>query len=203
MPAGGRTDPWGVFNGGRALPAAQYCANLGHPTDAETGLVYMRARYYEPWTGRLLSEDPAMDGWNWYAYCGNEPVAGADPDGEARIDIGGGYWIEWQNKDGDLAWGDSKRQRGQYVGDGCGRLKHAKDEEFNNTVRKLLKKAKNPKVLRTLRKAGNIGLYGMVATTSLDAAFASDPAAFADIIDLVGGEWELFGGFITVTGDGY
>jgi RHS repeat-associated protein len=81
MPAGGRTDPWGVFNGGRTHPAAQYCANLGHPTDGETGLVYMRARYYEPWTGRFLSEDPARDGWNWFAYCGNEPTNRRDVDG--------------------------------------------------------------------------------------------------------------------------
>jgi RHS repeat-associated protein len=81
MPAGGRTDPWGVFNGGRTHPAAQYCANLGHPTDAETGLVYMRARYYEPWTGRFLSEDPALDGMNWFVYCANDPVNRVDPDG--------------------------------------------------------------------------------------------------------------------------
>ncbi|MCW5939370.1 MAG: RHS repeat-associated core domain-containing protein [Fimbriimonadaceae bacterium] len=39
------------------------------------------ARYYEPWTGRFLSEDPAMDGANWYVYCGNDPVNKVDPDG--------------------------------------------------------------------------------------------------------------------------
>jgi RHS repeat-associated protein len=81
MPAGGRTDPWGVFNGGRTHPAAQYCANLGHPTDGETGLVYMRARYYEPWTGRFLSEDPARDGGNWYVYCEDDPTNLCDDTG--------------------------------------------------------------------------------------------------------------------------
>jgi RHS repeat-associated protein len=72
-----------VFSGGRGHPAAQYCANLGHPTDAETGLVYMRARYYEPWTGRFLSEDPALDGMNWFVYCANEPVGRSDSSGRA------------------------------------------------------------------------------------------------------------------------
>jgi hypothetical protein len=43
----------------------------------------MRARYYEPWTGRFLSEDPAMDGANWYVYCGNDPVCRGDYTGKA------------------------------------------------------------------------------------------------------------------------
>jgi len=44
----------------------------------------MRARYYEPGSGRFISEDPAMDGFNWFSYCGNDPVNFADRSGKER-----------------------------------------------------------------------------------------------------------------------
>ncbi len=58
-----------------------YCANLGHRRDAESGLIYMRARYYEATTGRFVSEDTAKAGHNWVGYCGNNPVNYADSSG--------------------------------------------------------------------------------------------------------------------------
>ena len=48
-------------------------------TDDETGLIYLRNRYYDPSIGRFTQEDPAKDGANWYVYCGNNPVAFVDP----------------------------------------------------------------------------------------------------------------------------
>ena len=64
-------------------PKQKYCANLGHVQDDESDLIYMRARYYEPGVGRFLSEDPAMDGKNWFAYCSNNPVIAVDFSGNA------------------------------------------------------------------------------------------------------------------------
>ncbi|MCW5939371.1 MAG: RHS repeat-associated core domain-containing protein [Fimbriimonadaceae bacterium] len=77
-------DAWGQVRWTEGRPAEQsYCACLQHRRDAESGLVYMRARHYEPWTGRFISEDPAMDGANWYVYCHNDPVNKVDATGKA------------------------------------------------------------------------------------------------------------------------
>ena len=76
--------PNALPRGEEADPNARYVANLGHLTDGESGLVYMRARYYEPGVGGFVSEDPAMQGINWYCYCGNDPINFADETGRYR-----------------------------------------------------------------------------------------------------------------------
>ena len=53
----------------------------GYWYDPETGLYYLMARYYNPVNGRFLSEDPVMDGYNWYVYCDNNPITYYDPSG--------------------------------------------------------------------------------------------------------------------------
>ncbi|MBZ0214391.1 MAG: hypothetical protein K8H99_11370 [Nitrospirae bacterium] len=57
------TDPWGVTRVGASTgsPDQRYCANLGHRQDDESGLTYMRARYSEPTTRRIVSEDPGKN----------------------------------------------------------------------------------------------------------------------------------------------
>lgn len=54
--------------------------------DTETALYYMRARYFDPGSGRFINEDPIMfgGGRNFYAYTGNSPVVFADPSGLNR-----------------------------------------------------------------------------------------------------------------------
>ena len=71
----------------------------GEYTDAETGYVYLRARYYDPEMGRFLSEDPVRDGMNWYVYAGNNPIMFVDPLGLEKIVVSGGKYS--QNDD---AW---------------------------------------------------------------------------------------------------
>ena len=38
----------------------------------------MRARYYNPGTGRFISEDTIKAGSNWYDYCNGNPIAFTD-----------------------------------------------------------------------------------------------------------------------------
>jgi len=83
---------WGERQTGTLQTGKGYCANLGHQED-ETGLVYMRARYYEPTTGRFISEDPARDGVNWYLYADGNPVNRVDPTGRFIITVLGGSGI--------------------------------------------------------------------------------------------------------------
>lgn len=60
----------------------------GEQTDADTGLVYLRARWYEAGTGRFLSVDPhpgAMKSaltLNDYAFVSGDPVNRTDPSGK-------------------------------------------------------------------------------------------------------------------------
>jgi RHS repeat-associated protein len=55
----------------------------GRRYDAETGLYYYRARYYDADLGRFLQVDPVgyADQWNLYAYVGNNPLNATDPTG--------------------------------------------------------------------------------------------------------------------------
>src|SRR5690606_24090940 len=53
------------------------------PTAAGGGFVYLRNRWYDPNTGRFLTQDPIglAGGVNLYAYAGSNPVAFSDPFG--------------------------------------------------------------------------------------------------------------------------
>ena len=57
----------------------------GKQVDADTGLYYFNARWYDAELGRFVTEDPARDGSNWYEYCGNRPLVSVDPDGQIEI----------------------------------------------------------------------------------------------------------------------
>jgi RHS repeat-associated protein len=80
-------DVWGGVRTGADTggPKGRYCANLGHVQDDESGLIYMRARYYEPSTGRFISEDLVRDGSNWYVAFNNAPSVNVDSSGFSSV----------------------------------------------------------------------------------------------------------------------
>src|SRR5690606_12868460 len=68
------------------------------PTAAGGGFVYLRHRWYDPNTGRFLTQDPIglAGGINLYAYAGSNPVAFSDPFGLDTVTVG-------HDPNGDLA----------------------------------------------------------------------------------------------------
>ena len=67
----------------------------GSVTDKSTGLQYMNSRFYNPSTGRFLSQDTytgnAYDPWtqHLYSYCMNNPTSFVDPTGHSAGSIQG------------------------------------------------------------------------------------------------------------------
>ena len=55
-------------------------------------MYYLRARYYDPTTGRFTQQDPAEDGYNWYIYGNQNPVLFVDVNGCSDERIGKGIW---------------------------------------------------------------------------------------------------------------
>jgi RHS repeat-associated protein len=61
----------------------------GQYYDEETGLHYNLNRYYDPFTGRYITQDPIgiLSDINLYRYVGNNPISGIDPLGLDFIDL--------------------------------------------------------------------------------------------------------------------
>ncbi len=63
----------------------------GHKFDADLGLSYMEARYYDPVLGRFMANDPVgftatnLATFNRYSYANNSPYNFIDPDGKAAF----------------------------------------------------------------------------------------------------------------------
>ena len=73
-------------SGTGALPTLRY-GWTGREHDAETGLVYFRARYYDPGQRRFTQEDPIgfSGGANLYSYVGGQVLSARDPSGMVLI----------------------------------------------------------------------------------------------------------------------
>jgi RHS repeat-associated protein len=79
------TDTYTFDSFGNSIASAGTTTNpfryTGREYDAETGLYYVRARYYDSSTGRFMSEDPIRfdGGIDFYTYVSNNPTNFNDP----------------------------------------------------------------------------------------------------------------------------
>lgn len=81
-------DPYGnrTTHTGTADTTIGYSGNW---TDATTGLVYLRARDYDPQTAQFVTVDPLLSmSHQPYAYVGNDPLGRVDPTGRFQWDVG-------------------------------------------------------------------------------------------------------------------
>ncbi|MDB4943475.1 MAG: repeat protein [Labilithrix sp.] len=94
--------------------------------DADTGLVHLGAREYDPETGSFTRKDPSRfgGGENQYAYCAGDPVNLVDWDGENPILIaaGEGAIISYADE------GGSQMLDPNFAGFDCGALRGAAAE---------------------------------------------------------------------------
>ncbi|MDX6444755.1 MAG: hypothetical protein QOH71_1829 [Blastocatellia bacterium] len=69
-----------AFGNGSGNSRTRY-GYTGRERDTDTGMLYYRARFYDPSIGRFLSEDPLQldAGINFYAYVHNDPLKYKDP----------------------------------------------------------------------------------------------------------------------------
>jgi RHS repeat-associated protein len=72
-------DTWGAPTTTGSVSRLGYA---GQYTDAESGLVYLRARYYEPTTAQFLTRDPLERiSRDPYGYAAGNPITSSDPTG--------------------------------------------------------------------------------------------------------------------------
>lgn len=87
-------EPWGSITGGTdVLGTKNKFKFTAEAVDPGTGLVFLRARYYDPSTGRFLNRDPsterrplALRASPLYQYAEANPVRYVDPSGRSSID---------------------------------------------------------------------------------------------------------------------
>ncbi len=111
-------DAWGnhkvVDNAGVEITDVNHIGNInpyryrGYYFDTETGLYYLKSRYYDPQTGRFISIDDisfadpdTINGLNLYAYCCNNHVMHIDPTGQYAINSlydGKMRWFGWEGR---------------------------------------------------------------------------------------------------------
>ncbi len=121
--------------------------------DYETGLYYLKSRYYDPETGRFMNMDgvqnsvpTVINGMNLFAYCINNPIMYVDNLGTARekiIDKRKKYRIDEKGTPGEHVHieYDGKKYTWYKIGSGKRHSNELGYEDISNSMEKDLKKA--------------------------------------------------------------
>ena len=93
------------------MPLSRQLFN-GRDWDPDARLYHIRARFYDPATGRFINPDPIRfkGGWNLYAYAGNDPLNFVDLFGLEQEASGWYFFCFWSG-----CSGYSFRTQGQCV----------------------------------------------------------------------------------------
>ncbi len=110
-------DPFGnIITATGIMAEANPLRYRGYYYDRETGFYYLNSRYYDPKIGRFINADSYVStgqgivGYNMFAYCGNNPVNGTDPEGQFL------EWLwEWGREVLSLTGSNMASMSGGYV----------------------------------------------------------------------------------------
>ncbi len=77
---------FGSLTSGSNTGLLGFAGSWGYEEDP-SGLKLLGHRWYDSFSGRFLTRDPAQDGKNWYGYGANEPTSRIDPRGLSDITV--------------------------------------------------------------------------------------------------------------------
>ena len=167
----------------------------GQYTEADTGLIYLRARYYDPTTAQFLEVDPEVESTGEpYGYAADSPLRGSDPTGlkpwGAKVKEAKAH-CEW------LKTGPSKNKKGnlfyqnRHYYEACENLLHAPSEVYGTgagEARTTAQKAVagiSAEVAGTLAVAG--GIVGGFACGAAEVATETAAHCVVGVVTVISG----------------
>lgn len=195
--------------GNATLTVEMYANSIryaGEFFDAEVGLYYLRARYYDPYIGRFISQDSYWGednnplSLNLYTYANNNPIMYVDPTGHSasmidtiikQIDYQKEIWQKEEQKkgSGSSEWTETQKRVNEHAN--YLREELAKLESGNKQVEQLVKDNGN-------EKAGDWEAYKKdVAETTIDNKIKNGETVSADEVY----EYQKLNAAITVAKD--
>ncbi len=145
--------------------------------DELTGLLYLNARFYDPATGRFISQDTYRGErddagtWHLYVYCANDPVNYVDPSGHVAVPLAAGAVLVFGGilLSVGAYWGGTS-QSWERLQDAINDLTSAGKRNARLMIKRIDKSLS--KVKNKLKYKGQTEVHHIVAQKALRAALA-------------------------------